>query len=56
VFPLVRNGHGLHRASPHEVAPPGDESTFGPLYRVLFPHEVGLPLSRLPTLLGFTTF
>jgi hypothetical protein len=27
-----------------------------PLYRVLLTGEVGLPLSRLPTLLGFATF
>jgi hypothetical protein len=55
-FPPGQNGHGLHRASPHEVAPPGDESTFGPLFRVLLPPEVGLSLARLPALLGFTTF
>jgi hypothetical protein len=35
---------------------PGDESTFGALYRVLLPGEVGLPLSRPPTLLGFPAF
>jgi hypothetical protein len=56
VLSLVRNGHGLHRASPHEVKPPGDESTFGPLFRVLLPLEVGWSLSRLPTLLGFAAF
>jgi hypothetical protein len=52
-FPPRRNGHGLHRASPHEVLPPGDESTSGPLSRVSLPHEVGLSLSRPPTLLRF---
>jgi hypothetical protein len=35
---------------------PVDESTFEALYRVLLPGEVGLPLSRLPTLLGFPAF
>jgi hypothetical protein len=35
---------------------PGDESTFGALYRVSFQGSVGLPLSRLPTLLGFPAF
>jgi hypothetical protein len=27
-----------------------------PLFRVLLTGEIGLPLSRLPTLLGFATF
>jgi hypothetical protein len=35
---------------------PGDESTFGALYRVLLPDSVGWSLSRLPTLLGFPAF
>jgi len=53
VFPLGRMAPAFTVASPLEVVPPGDESSFGPLFRVLLPHEVGLPLSRLPTLLGF---
>jgi hypothetical protein len=51
-----RHGHGLHRASPLEVTRLGDESTNRALCRVFLPGEVGLSLSRLPTLLGFTTF
>jgi hypothetical protein len=50
-----RTGNGLHRASPHEVARLGDESTARALYRVSLPDEIGWSLSRLPTLLGFTT-
>ena len=50
-----RVGNGLHRASPHEVARLDDESTARALYRDLLPDEIGWSLSRLPTLLGFTT-
>jgi hypothetical protein len=53
--PSHRAGDGLHRASPHEVARLGDESSARALYRVLLPDEIGLSLSRLPTLLGFAT-
>jgi hypothetical protein len=53
VFSLGRMAPAFAIASPPEVFPPGDESTFGPLFRVLLPHEIGLPLSRLPTLLRF---
>jgi hypothetical protein len=53
VFSLGEMAAAFTATSPLEVPPPGDESTFGPLSRVLLPHEVGLPLSRLPTLLGF---
>jgi hypothetical protein len=53
--PPRRAGNGLHRASPHEVVRLGDESTARALYRVSLPDEIGLSLSRLPTLLGFTT-
>jgi hypothetical protein len=50
-----RMGNGLHRASPNEVARLGDKSSARALYRVLLPDEIGWSLSRLPTLLGFTT-
>jgi hypothetical protein len=50
-----RAGNGLHRASPLEVARLGDKSSARALYRVLLPGEIGWSLSRLPTLLGFTT-
>jgi hypothetical protein len=55
-IPPHRNGHGSHRASPHEVTRPHDESNERTLHRVLLPGEVGWSLSRLPTLLGFATF
>jgi len=45
-------GHGLHRASPREV-PARAQATLRSLFRVSLPGEVGLPLSRPPTLLGF---
>jgi hypothetical protein len=50
-----RADNGLHRVSPHEVARLGDKSSARALYRVLLPVEIGWSLSRLPTLLGFTT-
>jgi hypothetical protein len=46
-------GHGLHRASPHEVPGFGRKRPKLVLFRVSLPGEVGLPLSRLPTLMGF---
>jgi hypothetical protein len=54
--PPHRNAATFTAAPLMRLLQPGDESTFGALYRVLLPGEVGLPLSRPPTLLGFPAF
>jgi hypothetical protein len=56
VFPLDRNAATFTAAPLMRLLQPDDESAFGALYRVSLPGEVGLPLSRLPTLLGFPAF
>ena len=54
---LPRRNAATFTAAPlMRLLQPGDESTFGALYRVLLPDEVGWSLSRLPTLLGFPAF
>jgi hypothetical protein len=51
-----RNAATFTAAPLMRLLQPGDESTFGALFRVLLPGSVGSSLSRLPTLLGFPAF
>jgi hypothetical protein len=51
-----RNAATFTAAPLMRLLQPGDESTFGALFRVLLPGSVGLSLARLPTLLGFPAF
>jgi len=54
--PPRRQGIGLRHASPHVVPVTRDESNARGHCRVSLSGEVGLSLSRLPTLMGFATF
>jgi hypothetical protein len=56
VFPRTLDAAVFTAAPLMRLFQPGDESTFGTLFRVLLQGSVGLPLSRLPTLLGFSAF